>query len=422
MSTRRSAKRKIETAAEENSDSVQLTLTAKGTLSRPKTAATVASPFDAAAWKEIESCVVRDGGVSPSAIVYGFDMDDTLISTASGAKFAKSASDWKLWDSSVPSKLQSLHASGAKIVIFTNQGGVAKGHTKINDLKTKIDAIIAQVAVPMQVFIATADDLYRKPSTNMWDLMAKKFNGSLTLDLAKCVYVGDAAGRAQGWMSGKKKDFSCSDRKFAHNVGVGFQTPEEFFLGQSAAPFSWGSIDPNSVKADQPLFTPAHPPLVSDNLEVILLVGRPASGKSTFSRRHLVPHGYVHVNRDTLKTKEKCWKVCEEALKEGKKVVIDNTNPDAATRKEYIELAAKFKAPIRCFVMQTSQDLADHLNLYRERITNGESPHVPSIAVNRFKSSFKEPTLSEGFSEIKQINFVPNFDSDTDRQVFLQYT
>ena len=34
------------------------------------------------------------------------------------------------------------------------------------------------------------------------------------------IFVGDAAGRAKNWAPGKPKDFSCSDRKFAANLGV----------------------------------------------------------------------------------------------------------------------------------------------------------------------------------------------------------
>ena len=46
---------------------------------------------------------------------------------------------------------------------------------------------------------------------------------------------------------------------------------------------------------------------------MILMLGPPASGKTTFTNTHLVPHKYVHVNRDTLGTQEKCLKVSENA-------------------------------------------------------------------------------------------------------------
>ncbi len=39
------------------------------------------------------------------------------------------------------------------------------------------------------------------------------------------------------------------------------------------------------------------------------MVGFPASGKSTFSKRYLQPHDYVMVNRDTLGTPAKCMRV-----------------------------------------------------------------------------------------------------------------
>lgn len=43
----------------------------------------------------------------------------------------------------------------------------------------------------------------------------------LQLELSECIYVGDAAGRAKNWAPDKPKDFSCSDRMFAANIGVG---------------------------------------------------------------------------------------------------------------------------------------------------------------------------------------------------------
>ena len=72
---------------------------------------------------------------------------------------------------------------------------------------------------------------------------------------------------------------------------------------------------------------------------MIIMVGFPGSGKSTICKRHLIPNKYAHINRDTLKTR--CLKVCEEELKAGKSVVIDNTNPSKKDRAKYIDLAKK---------------------------------------------------------------------------------
>jgi bifunctional polynucleotide phosphatase/kinase len=66
--------------------------------------------------------------------------------------------------------------------------------------------------------------------------------------------------------------------------------------------------------------------------EMVLLVGQPCAGKTTFAKRQFVSKGYVHVNRDTLGTMTKCLKVTEEAIKEGKSVVVDSTNPTVAAR------------------------------------------------------------------------------------------
>lgn len=94
------------------------------------------------------------------------------------------------------------------------------------------------------------------------------------------------------------------------------------------------------------------------------MVGSAGSGKSTFVVTHL--KDYVRVNRDTLKTKEKCLKVAEEAINQKKHVVIDNTNPTAADRELFIKLAKTHSYPVRAFYMEVKKDLAFHNDTMRE--------------------------------------------------------
>lgn len=90
----RSAKR---TAAEadEVDDTVEATASASSA-KRPRRAA--AEPKAPCPWYDYETVLVRRfGAVAPSRKVAFFDFDDTLSESASGAKFPKGASDWKLY-------------------------------------------------------------------------------------------------------------------------------------------------------------------------------------------------------------------------------------------------------------------------------------------------------------------------------------
>lgn len=353
--------------------------------------------------------------------VAGFDIDFTVIKTASGRKFATGSNDWEWWDNKVPEKLRSLDKDGYRVVFFTNQAGIEKDKVKPETVKDKIEAIIKKLGIPVQVLISTGNNHFRKPSTNMWDFFIKNCNQGVQVDKSKSIYVGDAAGRAKGWAKDKPKDFSCSDRMFAVNIDIDFATPEEFFFKEPAAKFEWRSIDANEFLTKAAKSDPKQQ-FHSKSKEVVVMVGCPASGKSTFRKRYLEAHGYVAVNRDTLGTAEKCVKAAKDALKSGKSVVADNTNPSVSARDKFVDLAKKEGVPCRCFWMQTPVELAHHLNLVRQNQTDGKVRRIPDVGYNVFKKNFEEPTKDEGFTEIVKIDFMAKFDSKKDEELFRQWT
>ncbi|KAL3869457.1 hypothetical protein ACJMK2_042138 [Sinanodonta woodiana] len=352
--------------------------------------------------------------------VAGFDIDFTVIKTASGRKFATGASDWEWWSECVPVKLQQLHKDGYRVVFFTNQAGIEKMKVKPEEVKVKIEDIIQKLNIPVLAFICTGNNHYRKPSTQMWEYFEDECNNGVKVNRLNSLYVGDAAGRSKDWAPGKPKDFSCSDRMFASNLNIKFYTPEEFFLEEPQAKFQWGCVDPSTylTKAPKPSVTSYN----SKTTEIIIMVGPPASGKSTFRKRYLEPHGYVVINRDTLGTMDKCIKAAKDALSRRSSVVVDNTNPSADARSSFLKLGKEIGVPCRCFVMTTPLELAKHLNLVRQNQTNGEVRRIPDVGYNVYKKNYQEPSKSEGFSEIVKIDFCPKFDSEKHEVLFKQRT
>ena len=176
-------------------------------------------------------------------------------------------------------------------------------------------------------------------------------------------------------------------------------TPEEHFHKfPKCSKFSWGEFDPRTLDYTEsgPKTSPNVAELHSDSQEVVIFVGCPASGKSTFYSRFMKPKGYVHVNRDTLGSWQKCVAECAKLLSAGKKVVIDNTSPDKESRLRYIEVALKHKVPVRSFQFMTSIAHAKHNNRFCE-LTAKSSKHVKvnDLAFNTYKSKFCEPELGE---------------------------
>ena len=110
-------------------------------------------------------------------------------------------------------------------------------------------------------------------------------------------------------------------------------------------------------------------------------------------------------------------------MKEGKSVCVDNTNPSKKARADFIALARKHKvASVRCFKMTTPLELCHHLNYVRQNYSLGKNRRVPDVGYNMFKSQYEEPQMSEGFTDIIQIDFTPHFHDERHETVFKQFT
>ncbi|XP_077982850.1 bifunctional polynucleotide phosphatase/kinase-like [Glandiceps talaboti] len=360
-------------------------------------------------------------GVQASNRIAGFDIDGTIITTKSGKVFARSTDDWRINYSEIPGKLKKLYSEGYKIVFFTNQLGIERGKLAVGEFKSKATNIIAKLGIPVQVFVATGGGLYRKPLLGMWKHLQNHANDGIVIDKSNSLYVGDAAGRPVNWAPGKKKDFSLSDRLFSMNIGVTFYTPEEYFLRSKTAPFEMPKFDPRSIDKNTPLLVPKSANVTSDVQEVIIMVGYPACGKSTFAQLYLLPKGYVHVNRDTMKTWQKCVSASKAALSQGKSVVIDNTNPDEESRKRYIDCAKEAGVQCRCFLFTATLEQARHNEKFRDISEVNKDHSINDMVLYSYRKKFEEPNLGEGFSEIVKANFVPKFQSHDDEVLYRQF-
>ncbi|KAI7800579.1 bifunctional polynucleotide phosphatase/kinase [Triplophysa rosa] len=376
-------------------------------------------------WQQIGSLMLfTAAGVSDSSKIAGFDIDGCIITTKSGRVFPTSPDDWKILFPEIQPRLASLLKKGFKVVFFTNQMGISRGKLRPQVFKSKVEDILQTLQLPVQVFVSTAPGIYRKPVVGMWEHLCEKANGGVTIDVSQSFYVGDAAGRPANWAPGKKKkDFSCSDRLFALNIGLQFHTPEEFFLGWKAAPFNMPTFDPRKLDSNMSLYDPPDASLTSTKQEVIIAVGFPGSGKSTFFQTNIIPKGYVYINRDTLGSWQQCVAACERALKEGRSVAVDNTNPDLESRKRYVDVSQNAGVPCRCFNFTATLEQAKHNNRFREMVPSAtKHVHVNDMVFHSYKNKFVPPSLSEGFSEILQIHLVLSFSDKRSEFLYMQFS
>src|SRR5437868_5017618 len=114
-------------------------------------------------------------------------------------------------------------------------------------------------------------------------------------------------------------------------------------------------------------------------MELIVFVGLPAAGKSTYYRAHFAAT-HVHVSKDLMPNnrdrERRQQALIEQALGAGASVVVDNTNPTPAVREPLIAIGRRFGARVIAYYFESNVRLSIVRNEKREG-----AARVPNVAI-----------------------------------------
>jgi predicted kinase len=133
-------------------------------------------------------------------------------------------------------------------------------------------------------------------------------------------------------------------------------------------------------------------------MDLIILMGLQASGKSTFYRTHFAST-HEHVSKDLLRERKnknkKQAELLERAFQEQRSVVVDNTNATIQDRLALIDLGHRFGVKIIGYYFQP-----DVLSSRKRNIQPTVKERVPDVAIFVTAHKFTPPSYAEGFDSL----------------------
>ena len=141
--------------------------------------------------------------------------------------------------------------------------------------------------------------------------------------------------------------------------------------------------------------------MVSTRPEVIILVGVPGAGKSTFARATFPTHEYI--SKDAFPPRASNKQARQDAalrasLAAGRPALVDNTNVTIADRAAIIAIAREYGARIIGYYL----DLPVREAVARNERREGRAK-VPKVAIFTSAKRLAPPSLAEGFDELHVI-------------------
>jgi histidinol-phosphate phosphatase family protein len=154
-------------------------------------------------------------------------------------------------------------------------------------------------------------------------------------------------------------------------------------------------------------------------MEILLVMGYPASGKTTYVEQRLT-EGYKRLNRDTTGgTLASLANQLEAEIKAGGggSFVLDNTYPTAESRRPILDVAKRNAVPVRCLFLETTIEEAQVNAVLRmirlrgkllmpDELKREKDPNLfPPAALFAYRNSLERPQAAEGFAAIETIPF-----------------
>lgn len=150
--------------------------------------------------------------------------------------------------------------------------------------------------------------------------------------------------------------------------------------------------------------------------KLILTIGAPGSGKSTYIQNYIKSHPEtIILSSDALRAKfgrdesdqsvtgavfSYIKRTLPTLLASGKSVILDATNINAKDRKDHINAGLQNGCEIIAWVFERNKELLVQRN--KERGEKG-GRNVPEFVIDKMLTKYQRPSQSEGFDEIEYI-------------------
>jgi predicted kinase len=138
-------------------------------------------------------------------------------------------------------------------------------------------------------------------------------------------------------------------------------------------------------------------------VEVAVMIGLQASGKTTFCRQ-LLAADHVLVSKDAFpharNRQRRQMGLIDDALAEGRSVAVDNTNPSPQEWQPLIEVAHAYGAAAVAYWFPPDLTATQERNAIRE----GRA-RVPEVGLYATLKRLRPPTRADGFDRLFQVSF-----------------